>query len=182
MRLIILDRDGVLNEERSDSVKSPAEFVMIPGSALAVAKLNKRGIKVAIATNQSIVGRGVIDEEMLDLIHQRLYQALREAGAWVDALLYCSDHPEQASERRKPGAGMLKEALQKFSAKASETPFIGDHLVDLEAGAVIGCPRILVKTGRGASTLDAGLPVHVQPVSIYSSLASAIDVLLAKEV
>ena len=180
MRLLLLDRDGVLNEERADSVKSPAEFVMLPGAAAVVASLNDCGIRVAIITNQSIVGRGVIDETMLERIHDKMCQALQQEGAWIDAIFHCPDHPSSATERRKPGSGMLQEALQQFGAVASETPIIGDQLIDLEAGAAIGCPRILVRTGRGQATQAAGLPPHVQPVSVYGSLAEAVGELVAK--
>ena len=181
MRLVLLDRDGVLNEEHPGSVKSPDEFVMVPGAAAAVAKLNERGFKVAVVTNQSIIGRGVIDEAMLSKIHDGLHQALRKEGGWVDAIFFCPDHRDNATQRRKPGPAMLKEALVQFSAKASETPIIGDQLIDLEAGAAIGCPRILVRTGRGSKTQAAGLPQHVQPVSVYSSLATAVEALIAVE-
>jgi D-glycero-D-manno-heptose 1,7-bisphosphate phosphatase len=182
MRLVLLDRDGVLNEVHPDSVKSPAELIMIPGAAAAVAKLNEQRIKVAVVTNQSVVGRGVIDTAMLDRIHDSLHQALREEWGWVDAVFFCPDHPDNATERRKPGSAMLQEALVQFSAKASETPIIGDQLTDLEAGAALGCPRILVRTGRGSKTQAAGLPLHVHPVSVYSSLAAAVDALIAVEV
>ncbi len=181
MRLLLLDRDGVLNEERAGSVKTPGEFVMLPGAAAAIAKLNERGIRVAIVTNQSIVGRGVIDETMLDRIHDKMRQALHQEGGWIDAIFHCPDHPSSATDRRKPGPAMLQEALQQFGAMASETPIVGDQLIDLEAGAAIGCPRILVRTGRGQETQAAGLPPHVQPVSVYGSLAEAVDVLVAME-
>lgn len=181
MRLLLLDRDGVLNEERPGSVKVPDELVMLPGAAASVAKLNGCGIRVAVVTNQSIVGRGVIDETMLDRIHDRLRQALHQEGGWIDEIFYCPDQHANATERRKPRPGMLREALQKFGAVASETPIIGDQLIDLEAGAAIGCPRILVRTGRGKNTQAAGMPPHVQPVSVYGSLAEAVDALVAQE-
>jgi len=181
MKLVLLDRDGVLNEENSEFIKSPDEFVMIPGAAVAVARLNERGHKVAIVTNQSVIGRGMIDEAMLNKIHDKLRLALKNEGGWVDAIYVCFDHPNYATERRKPGSGMLQEALTQFSAKASETPIIGDQLIDLEAGAAIGCPRMLVRTGRGAKTQAAGLPHHVHPVAIYSSLVAAVDSLIVAE-
>lgn len=170
MKLVLLDRDGVLNVDRPDSVKSPEELVMIPGSAQAVARLNAKGIRVAVVTNQAIVGRGIITLKMLDQIHHHLCACLREAGAWVDDIFVCTDTDEISSLRRKPAPGLLREALEKYHAKPEDTPMIGDALRDLEAAAALGCPRVLVMTGKGSATQKAGLPKVVQPVTIYSDL------------
>lgn len=178
IRMVILDRDGVLNLDRADSVKSPDELILIPGAAEAVARLNRAGIAVAVATNQSVVGRGIIDERMLAKIHDKLRVELGRAGARIDDLRVAPDAPASAGERRKPGTGMLREALDAFAAKPEESPVIGDALRDLTAAAALGCPRVLVRTGKGIKTLAGEIPEEVQPVAVYDDLWDAVDALL----
>ncbi|MEX2642974.1 MAG: HAD-IIIA family hydrolase [Acetobacterales bacterium] len=180
LRLVLLDRDGVLNVDRPKSVRSPEELEMLPGAAAAVARLNRAGVRVAVVTNQSVVGRGLIDAAMLERIHERLSGALATSGAHLDALLSCPDHPDRPTPRRKPGPGMLQEALAAFGAEAAETPMVGDALRDLQAAAAAGCPRILVRTGKGAETEAAGLPEAVRPVACFDDLSAAVDSLLAQ--
>jgi D-glycero-D-manno-heptose 1,7-bisphosphate phosphatase len=177
--LVLMDRDGVLNEERADFVKSPAELQMLPGAASAVARLNEAGHIVAMVTNQSVVGRGLIDEAMLARIHDALREALASAGARLDLLLVCTDPPWAGGPRRKPAPGMLREAMQRFQAAPAETVMIGDSLRDLEAAAAVGAKRILVRTGKGALTQAQGLPAKILPVSVYNDLAEAATALTA---
>jgi len=179
MALVLIDRDGVLNMDRPGAVKSPDEFKMIPRSAEAVARLNTAGIKIAVVTNQSVVGRGIIDTAMLDRIHAKLYDELARAGARLDALFVAPDRPDAATERRKPGPGMLREALAQFRASPAETPMIGDSLADMKAALAAGCRRVLVRTGKGALTQSAGLPPDVLPVAVHEDLWSAVEALLA---
>ena len=176
--LVLLDRDGVLNEEPGDWVKSPDELVMIEGAAEAVARLNAAGHCVVVITNQSVVGRGIIDETTLEAIHDRLRTHLAEASAHVDGIISCFDPPWAATPRRKPGPAMLCEALARRNALAESTLMIGDALTDLEAASAAGCQRILVRTGKGGQTESSGLPDHVLPVSVFDHLAAAIDSLL----
>jgi D-glycero-D-manno-heptose 1,7-bisphosphate phosphatase len=176
--LILLDRDGVLNEDRPDHVKTPDELIMIPRAGEAVARLNQAGHKVALVSNQSGVGRGLYDEAMLARIQEKLAQGLRAAGGHLDATFICPDAPWAASERRKPGAGMLGEAMSRFRAGPQETVMIGDALRDLEAAAKAGVRRILVRTGKGAATQGAGLPAHVLPVEVRENLWDAVEALL----
>ncbi len=178
--LVLLDRDGVLNLEREDFVKSPDELAMIDGAAEAVARLNEAGWRVAVVTNQSVVGRGLIDEDMLSRIHDELRRRLARSGGRLDGIFHCPDPPWAASEFRKPNPGMLRQALGRFRAEAAATPLIGDSLRDLEAAAALGCPRILVRTGNGAATQAAGLPRRLLPVRVHDDLAAATDVLLAQ--
>src|SRR5262249_16728586 len=145
MRLFLLDRDGVLNADRPDSVRSPGELVLLPRAAAAVRRLNGAGRLVAVCTNQSVVGRGIIDEAMLARIHEKLRAELAREGARLDALFHCPDHPRQAGPRRKPAPGMLREAMARFRIAPSETVMIGDALIDLEAAATAGCPPLLVR-------------------------------------
>lgn len=179
-QLVLLDRDGVLNIDRADFVKSPDELILIPGAAAAVARLNRAGIKAVVVSNQSAVGRGIIDEAMLARIHEMLAAELAATGAALDAVIVCTDAPEKATERRKPGAGMLRDAIEKFRADPAQTVVIGDALRDLEAAAKIGCRRILVRTGKGAATERAGIPAHLRPVAVYDDLARAVEALLGE--
>ncbi|HJP20975.1 MAG TPA: HAD-IIIA family hydrolase [Alphaproteobacteria bacterium] len=180
-RLVLLDRDGVLNQDRDDYVKSPEELVMIEGAAEAVARLNRAGHIVALVTNQSAVGRGIIEDVMLERIHQRLRDNLARVGARLDDIFVCPEAPWQASERRKPGPGMLREALARFRAEAALTPLIGDTLGDLQAATAAGCQRLLVRTGKGAATQAAGLPQELLPISVHESLAPAVAAVLGEE-
>src|SRR5215470_16353597 len=148
MRLFLLDRDGVLNADRADSVKSPGELVLLPGAAAAVRWLNEAGRLVAVCTNQGVVGRGIIDEAMLARIHEKLRSELAREGARLDALIHCADHPRQPGPRRMPAPGMLREAMARFHIAPSETALIGDALAALEAAASAGCRRILVRSGK----------------------------------
>jgi D-glycero-D-manno-heptose 1,7-bisphosphate phosphatase len=179
--LVMLDRDGVLNEERTDYVKSPGELVMIARSAEAVARLNAASHKVAVVSNQSAVGRGIINEAMLARIHDKLRGELARAGAKLDLLLYCPDPPWAESGRRKPRPGMLLEALSHFRTRSENAIMIGDSLRDLEAAKSAGCRRILVRTGKGAETQGKGLPTHLLPIGVYNDLADAVDGILGSE-
>lgn len=176
--LVLLDRDGVLNENRDDYVKSPAELVMLPGAAEAVARLNAAGHRVAICTNQSAVGRGIIPPAMLERIHEALRDHLARAGAGIDALFACADPPWAASDRRKPGPGMLQDAMRQFRIGPHDTVMIGDDLVDLQAASRAGIRRLLVRTGKGRKTLAAGIPPEVLPVAVHEDLAAAVASLL----
>jgi len=176
--LVLLDRDGVLNENRADYVKSPDQLVMLPGAAAAVARLNAAGHRVMVCTNQSAVGRGIIDNVMLDRIHDAMRGHLQRAGARLDGLFICTDPPWAATPRRKPGPGMLLEAIRQARVGPGDAVMIGDHLRDLEAAAAAGCRRILVRTGEGKATQAKGLPTTVLPISVYEDLAAAVDVLL----
>lgn len=174
-RLVLLDRDGVLNVDRPESVRHPDALEMIPGAAAAVARLNHAGIATALVTNQAVVGRGEVAPAMLEKILAKLRSLLLAAGAHLDAEFVCTD--AVASPRRKPAPGMLLEAMDRFGAAAHETTMIGDALRDLEAAAAAGCPRILVLTGKGAETAR-DLPDRVRPVAIRADLAAAVEAIL----
>lgn len=180
-RLVFLGRDGVLNVDRPDSVKSPDELVLLPGAAAAVARLNAARWTVVVATNQGLVGRGVISGERLDLIHVRLRELLAREGGRLDEIVVCTDHPERPSERRMPKPGMLVEMLRKFRVEAADAAMIGDRLDDLGAARAAGCRRMLVRTGKGAATQAAGIARDLLPVSIHADAAAAVEVLLGGE-
>lgn len=181
MKLVMLDRDGVLNEDRADYVKHPGELVMIARAGEACARLNRAGIKIAVVSNQSAVGRGIISSDMLENIHMRLRSALQAEGGHLDLLLTCLDPPWAAGERRKPAPGMLREALAYFRAAPHEAAMIGDQMNDLRAARAAGVTPILVRTGKGAQTLAEGVAQDILPVSVYDSLYAAVEALLPAE-
>jgi D-glycero-D-manno-heptose 1,7-bisphosphate phosphatase len=178
IRLVLADRDGVLNEDRPEGVTSPDALVLIAGAAAALARLNRAGIPVALVTNQSAVGRGRMDFDRLRAIEERLRAELAKAGAWLDLVLVATDAPERAGPRRKPGPGMLLEAMARFAAEPERSVMIGDDLRDLEAALAAGCRRVLVRTGKGAALAAGGIPERLQPVVICRDFAAAVDSLL----
>lgn len=171
--LVLLDRDGVINTNLPQSVLRIDAFEFLPRSLDAVTMLTKAGFDIAICTNQSCVGRGLITQGELDAIHAHMLTGIRSHGGHIARIYAATDTPEAATERRKPGAGMLIEALRDFQADAATTPFIGDSLRDLQAGLKAGCPRMLVRTGHGAALEDAGIPPELAPVAIYDDLYAA---------
>ncbi len=173
MRLFLVDRDGVVVVNRSDNIKSPAALRLIPGAAEALARLKQAGFAVAICTNQPEVRRGAMTLAQLQDVHEALQGLLRERGAEVDRIFCCTSLAK--CPRRKPAAGMLKEALRAFDAVAAETAFVGDQADDLRAAFHAGCRRVLVRTGLGQKALLAGLPPWVAPVAVFDDLASAVD-------
>ena len=173
MSLFLLDRDGVVVVNRKDNIKTPAGLVLIPGSAEGIARLNAAGIDVVICTNQPEVARGVMSREELDAVHDALAAMLAAKGARLGRILSCIC--ERKTPRMKPGAGMLREALVSYGARAAETPFVGDQADDLKAAFHAGCPGVLVRTGLGRKALKEGLPDYLQPVAVYDDLAAVVD-------
>jgi len=150
--IIVLDRDGVINEESSDYIKSPDEWHAIAGSLEAIAKLNQAGFNVVVATNQSGVGRGLYSEAMLTRIHQKMQDEMAAVGAHVDAIYYCPHHPDEDCLCRKPKPGLLKDIAADFGVSAGDMIFVGDSQRDLEAAMAFGVKPVLVLTGRGRRT------------------------------
>ncbi len=176
--LVLLDRDGVINEDRPDFVKSPDELVFIPGALHAIAALNGRGHKVVIVTNQSCIGRGIITTDTLAAIHEKLYRELRSVGGKIDHLFFAPDAPWAATENRKPGAGMFRAALEMFREKSENAVLIGDSKRDLLAAAAAGCHRILVQTGKGRQVQQGGIETELLPVSVAADLSQAVGYIL----
>ncbi len=174
-KLIILDRDGVINFDSNSYIKSPEEWVPIESSLRAIAKLNQAGYRVAIATNQSGIGRGMFDHTTLAMIHKKMEIELAKVGAHIDALEYCADHPQNASYDRKPKTGMIKRLLKQFNAKASETWFVGDSISDIECAKNAACVPVLVLTGKGQRTR---IKMIKSNLLIFENLSLAIDNLL----
>jgi D-glycero-D-manno-heptose 1,7-bisphosphate phosphatase len=176
MKLIILDRDGVINHDSEDFIKSPAEWIPIPGSLEAIARLNQAGYRVVVATNQSGIARGLFDVATLNAIHQKLHNAAQQAGADIDAIFYCPHAADDNCDCRKPKPGMLQTIASRFNPSLKGVPNVGDSLRDLQAGYGMDCVPYLVLTGKGQRTLEkGGLPPGTV---VYPDLASVVDSLL----
>lgn len=160
MKLVILDRDGVINYDSAQFIKSPEEWRPIPGSLEAIALLNQAGYRVAVATNQSGIGRGLFDMATLNAIHDKMHRALAQFGGRVDALFYCPHTADSHCLCRKPKPGMMEDISRRFGVALAGVPSVGDSLRDLEASIAVGAQPILVRTGKGEKTLaDGGLPL-----------------------
>lgn len=163
-KLVILDRDGVINLDSDDYIKSPEEWIAIQSSLRAIAKLNRAGLKVAVATNQSGISRGFFDNSTLAMMHKKMEMELAKVGAHIDALEFCPDHPNNPGPNRKPSTGMVDKLLRLFDVKASETWFVGDSLSDIKCAENSGCRPALVLTGKGQRTLASGIVDSKLPV------------------
>jgi D-glycero-D-manno-heptose 1,7-bisphosphate phosphatase len=190
MKLVILDRDGVINHDRPDYVKSASECQLIAGSIEAIARLSQAGFMVVIATNQSGLARGLFDLDDLEAIHHKITDAVLEAGGSIDAIFYCPHHPDDECKCRKPNTGMLDAIEAEFNGSVSECYFVGDSLRDIQAGLKKGCKLILVKTGNGQKTLEQINAGHAFAVSrvltlddliVVNDLAAAATEILCRE-
>lgn len=157
MKLIVLDRDGVINEHSDQFVKSPEEWIPIPGSLEAIALLTQWGWRVVIATNQSAIGRGLIGMDTLNAIHETMLRRLAEVGGRIHAIFFCPHAEVENCACRKPKPGMLLEIGQRFGADLSQVPAVGDGIRDIQAAVTAGCRPWLVLTGKGRKTLASGL-------------------------
>lgn len=174
MKLVLLDRDGVINVQYEGSrITRPSDLHLIEGSGEAIRLFKDQGFSIAVTTNQSIIGKGIITEEELHAIHEHLHMLLGAYQASIDKIFFCPDVPHEATWRRKPGAGMLEEAIAYFEASPQKTPMVGDSLIDLQAAQAIGCPRYLVSTGHGEKLIKNKIPHNLLPVSIHVNLLDA---------
>lgn len=157
MNLVILDRDGVINYDSDQFIKKPEEWKPIPGSLEAIARLNQAGYRVVVATNQSGIGRGLLDMAMLNAIHDKMHKACALAGARIDAVFFCPHASESDCACRKPRSGMLEEIAERYGlSDLDDVPVVGDSLRDLQPAAALGAQPYLVLTGKGMKTLAAG--------------------------
>ena len=177
--LVLLDRDGVINRDASEGILRLEDFQLLPRAAEAIGLLCRAGFRTAVCTNQSAIGRGRLSEATLGAMHALLQRQLAPHGGRIDLFLHAPDLPESPTQRRKPGPGMLREALAHFGADAARTPMVGDMLRDLEAAHAAGCPRLLVRSGKGERTLQAGLPAYLQPVTVVADLMEAAEHIVA---
>ena len=171
MRLVIMDRDGVINQESAAYIKSPEEWIPIPGSLEAIARLNKAGFVVVIASNQSGVGRGLFSLKTLEAIHARMESALNAVGGHLDGIFFCPHRPEDDCDCRKPKPGLLKQIAERYHTALDGVPFIGDSPRDIAVARAVGARPMLVRTGDGERTLRQ-MPETVG-VEIYADLAEA---------
>jgi D-glycero-D-manno-heptose 1,7-bisphosphate phosphatase len=156
MKLVILDRDGTINEDSDEFVKSPEEWRPLKGSLEGIARLTQADYRVVVATNQSGIARGLLDTRTLFAIHDTLLRALAQVGGRIDAFFFCPHLPEAGCPCRKPQPGMLLEVARRFNVALDDTYMVGDAQRDLEAAAAAGTRPVLVLTGKGMQTRDAG--------------------------
>ncbi|MBI5910128.1 MAG: D-glycero-beta-D-manno-heptose 1,7-bisphosphate 7-phosphatase [Betaproteobacteria bacterium] len=177
MKLVILDRDGVINRDSEQYVKSPDEWQPIAGSLEAIARFTQAGFRVVVATNQSGLGRGLFDMATLNAMHDKMHKAVNQLGGRIDAVFFCPHAQDAGCACRKPQPGMLVEIAERFNVALEAMPAIGDSLRDLQAADAAGARPILVLTGKGEQTLKAGgLP---EGTEIHRDLAAAAMALAA---
>jgi len=152
MKLIILDRDGVINHDSEQFIKSPEEWKPIEGSLEAIARLNQAGWRVVVASNQSGIGRGLFGMDTLNAIHEKMVKSLAEVGGRLDAIFFCPHPADSTCECRKPKPGMYLQIAERLNADLHGVPVVGDSLRDLQAGVAVGCQPYLVRTGKGERT------------------------------
>ena len=178
MKLVILDRDGVINQDSANFIKNPNEWIAIPSSLEAIALLNQSGFRVAVATNQSGIARGLFDMATLNAINDKMHRALAQLGGRIDAMFYCPHAADDHCTCRKPKTGMIEDISRRFSVDLSEVYAVGDSLRDLQAFSDAGCKPILVRSGKGEETLAAGnLPPNTL---IFADLNEAVQHIIAE--
>ena len=171
MKLVILDRDGVINYDSDDYIKSPGEWRPIPGSLEAIARLNQAGYRVVVASNQAGIGRGLFDMATLAAINDKMHRTVAQAGGRIEAVFYCPHSRDENCNCRKPKPGLLEDIARRFNTDLTEVPAIGDSLRDLQAAVQVHAQPILVMTGKGKKTAAAGkLPENTKT---YADLSEA---------
>lgn len=177
--LVILDRDGVINQDSDDYIKSVDEWIPIAGSLEAIARLNHAGVLVAVATNQSGVGRGMFGIDELNRMHAKFEQLLARVGGHVDGIFFCPHKPEDGCACRKPAPGLLHAISDRLGVPLRHVPVIGDSMRDIEAALAADARPILVRTGKGVRTL--GSHPELADLPVFDDLSAAVDRLLGRE-
>ncbi len=173
MKLVILDRDGTINHDSDKYIKSPAEWKPIKGSLEAIARLTQAGFRIVVATNQSGIGRGLFDMATLNAIHDTMHRAVHLAGGRIDAIFFCPHAADAGCDCRKPRPGMLKEISQRLNVSLRDVPMVGDSRKDLDVAVAAGARPVLVLTGNGKKTRDAGdLPGGTEVVPDLAAFAA----------
>lgn len=176
MKLVILDRDGVINFDSDQYIKSADEWRPIPGSLEAIARLNHAGYRVVVATNQSGIGRGLFEMDTLNAIHDKMHKTLALVGGRIDAVFFCPHTSADHCDCRKPKPGLMREIGTRFNVDLAGIPVIGDSLRDLQAAVAVGAKPILVRTGKGVKTAtDPDLPPGTP---VFADLAAAVKDIL----
>ena len=177
-RLVMIDRDGVINEDSGEFIKSVAEWRPIAGSLEAIASLHRAGWQVAVVTNQSGVGRGLYDEATLGAIHEHMRSRVRAAGGELAGVYYCPHLPDAGCECRKPKPGMFRALERELGVSVVGAPYIGDRMSDIEAAEAVGAKPMLVRTGTGAATVAL---LGARRVQVFDDLGAAAHSLLAEK-
>ena len=154
MKLLILDRDGVINEDSDEYIKSPDEWRAIPGSLEAIALLNQAGFTISVATNQSGIARGLYSLDVLNAIHEKMHACAKSHNANIDTVFYCPHGPDDHCDCRKPKTGLFHQIADHYQIQLNNTYAVGDSLRDLQAAVAVGCLPVLVKTGKGLRTIN----------------------------
>ncbi len=177
-RFVLLDRDGVINYDSDEFIKSPEEWTAIPGSLEAIALLNQSGYKVVVISNQSGVARKLFDLATLEKIHRKMEQEVKAKGGCIEAIYFCPHGPEEACHCRKPKEGLLRQFEQDFQVGLTSIPFIGDSLRDIQAAEKVSASPILVKTGKGSKTLIENPDLNVP---VFENLYDAAKFIISKQ-
>ncbi len=177
-RIVVLDRDGVINRDSDEFVKSPAEWLPLPGSLEAIARLTDKGFRVVVATNQSGVGRGLFSLKTLAAIHARMHSELNQLGAELAGVFFCPHHPDDGCACRKPAPGLLREIEQDLGESLRGQAIVGDSGRDLDAALAVGGRAILVRSGNGAATEH--LYADHDSIEVFSDLAAVSEALIAE--
>jgi D-glycero-D-manno-heptose 1,7-bisphosphate phosphatase len=176
MRALLLDRDGVINHDSPEFIRTPADWRALPGSLDAIARAQRAGYRIVVVSNQSGIARGLLDVASLNAIHRRLDAELARVGARIDAYFFCPHHPEAGCACRKPRAGLLEAVAARLGLTLADTPFVGDRLSDAEAALAAGARAMLVASG--CTKPDPRALARLGPVPVYADLAAAVDALL----
>ncbi|MCI5105212.1 MAG: D-glycero-beta-D-manno-heptose 1,7-bisphosphate 7-phosphatase [Pseudomonadales bacterium] len=175
--IIVLDRDGVINEDSDHYIKSPDEWLPVSGSLEAIARLSKAGFRIAVATNQSGLARGYFDEYGLARIHQKMLSLVEAEGGHIDTICYCPHSPDDGCTCRKPGTGLLEQISMEFQQPLAGATMVGDSIKDLQAAQAFGLTPVLVRSGKGKSS-EGKLGQLGFPVDVYDTLSSYVDTVL----
>jgi D-glycero-D-manno-heptose 1,7-bisphosphate phosphatase len=178
MRLVILDRDGVINQDSEDYIRTPEQWVPLAGSLEAIARLCRSEYRVVIITNQSGVGRGLFTLDMMNKIHVRMFELIRQKGGEIDALLFCPHAPDAGCNCRKPKPGLFHELARRLRVNMAGVPAVGDSARDLDAAIAAGAQPVLVRSGKGAETaaaIERGECERFKDVPVYDDLAAFVD-------
>lgn len=176
-RLVLIDRDGVINEDSPDYIKNADEWQPIPGSLEAIARLSRNGHRVCIVSNQSGLARGLFTIDDLNAMHQKLRAALERIGGEIEGIFFCPHAPEAGCDCRKPAPGLLLAAARRLGVDLRGVPFVGDSLSDILAARAVDAEPLLVLTGKGARTLRDH-PDQIDPDAVFPDLAAAVDHLI----
>ena len=183
MKLVILDRDGTINADSADFIKTPEEWRPLPGALEAIARLNHAGWHVVVATNQSGLGRGLFDVAALNAMHAKMHKLLAAAGGKIDAVFYCPHTPDDLCQCRKPAPGLFEQIGERYVVNLADVPAVGDAPRDAKGAVAAGCEPHLVLTGKGAAHRGHPLPEAFPPnTQVHEDLSAFVDWLVARDI